>query len=117
MVSDQIEVVAAEACRLGRKAQAFLRGVQLLIGLSQGRFGLLALGDVNQGEHHPGDTIFGGAVRQQPRQVPAAVGAGRLALERRELVKDALGIGWRRNRIRADGAGRTTAIRGRSGSG
>ena len=49
--------------------------------------GALALGDVDEGEHHAGDAIVHRPVGQQARQQPGAIGQADLALHRRQALQ------------------------------
>ena len=70
---------------LGDQAHALLAQAQFL-------FGLTPLGDINEGQHGAVNVIFAGAVRQQPRNVPAVVVAADFPLDHAQGLKHGGGV-------------------------
>ena len=70
---------------LGNQTHALLAQAQFL-------FGLTPLGDINEGQHGAINVVFTGAVRQQPRNVPAVVVAADFPLDQAQGLKHGGGV-------------------------
>ena len=82
------------------------------------RFGREPLGDVHPGDHHAADAVVGGAVRQHPPQVRAAiVGAGDRVRAASELSSTLAAILEQRGIGDPQARCRETVGRGRSAAG
>ena len=71
--------------------------------LSQRILGAAALADIDEGHDDAVDLVLDGAVRLEPREIPAAILAMHLALGRSEIAQNLACVRRRGRRSRGDG--------------